>query len=159
MGGCQYRFNPTEQYQRTKPGMGLETHCGGRTYPAFDQPEIVPVTVRDPNGDVRTEWVHTGEFLSRDHDDPYCPAHGGTPAPPPRVLTMAELQAKAAELETGRAELIGELERAGVDVPSALRAIEQVRSDVVKAAIEEPVTAELVEEVTDAEAKPKRRVS
>jgi hypothetical protein len=122
MGSCQYRFSATEIYQRTKPGMGVETHCGGLTFPALDEPEMVPVTVKDPDGGVRTEYRHTGEFLPRGKDDPHCPAHGGTPEPPPRVLTWHELKAGAEELEGQRRAYVAELERAGVPIPGALTA-------------------------------------
>jgi hypothetical protein len=119
MGGCQYRFNASEQYQRQTPGAGVETHCGGRTYPLHDEPEMVPVTVRD--GDtVWTEYQHTGAYLPREREDPYCPEHGGTPAPPPRVLTELELAAKAQQLELQRSEFVAELERAGHEVPPQL---------------------------------------
>ena len=119
MGGCQYRFNASEQYARQTPGAGVETHCGGRTYPLHDEPEMMPVTVRD--GDTTwTDYRHTGEYLPRAQDDPYCPAHGGTPAPPPRVLTAVELGTRAEQLELQRREFVAELERAGHDVPAAL---------------------------------------
>lgn len=88
MSQCQYRYNPTEQYQRTKPGMAPETICGARTYPAVDEPEIVPV----PRGDGTTEFRATGKLNPRPYDDPYCPAHGGSPEPPPEPVSMHQLQ-------------------------------------------------------------------
>ena len=120
MGHCRYAFNASEIYARTAPGAGVETHCGAATYPAVDEPEMVPVTVRDDDG-IRTEYVHTGEYLPRPHDDPYCPAHGGMAAPPPRVLTMAELTAAGEQLEAARRAYVGQLERAGVEIPGALQ--------------------------------------
>jgi hypothetical protein len=121
MGGCQYRFNPSELYQRTGPGMAPESHCGGRTYALADEPEMFPVTVVDEDGSARTEYRPTGSFLPRAHDDPYCPAHGGTPPPPPRVLTWAELQVQAQELEVQRRSLVDELARAGHEIPQVLQ--------------------------------------
>lgn len=88
MGQCQYRYNPSEQYARTTPGTAPETICGARTYPAIDEPELVPV-VAYVGGPV--EYRATGRFLPRGFDDPYCPAHGGMPEPPPSPVTMVEL--------------------------------------------------------------------
>lgn len=89
MGTCQYRYNPSEQYQLQHPGAGIETSCGARTYPAIDEPELFPVT--DVNG--VTVMRETGRTLARAQDDPYCPRHGGMPEPPPPPVTMAELEA------------------------------------------------------------------
>lgn len=126
MGACVYRYNPSEIYRMRVPGAGVETHCGGRTYPMVDEPEMVPVTVRDPDGATRTEYQHTGEYLPRAEHDPYCPAHGGVPEPPRRVLTPVELAGQAESLELARRNLVAELERAGYPVPAALRpALEQ----------------------------------
>ena len=120
MGSCQYRYNASEIYQKQTPGAGTETHCGGRTWPALDEPEMVPVTVRDGE-DVRTEYHHTGQWLPRAADDPHCPAHGGTPEPPPRVLTWVELAGQGEQLESARRAYVAELERAGVAIPQALQ--------------------------------------
>jgi hypothetical protein len=89
MGTCQYRYNPSEQYQLQHPGAGIETSCGAQTYPAQDEPELFPVT--DVNG--VTVMRETGRLLARAQDDPYCPAHGGMPEPPPPPVTVAELEA------------------------------------------------------------------
>ena len=131
MGSCQYRFNLTEIYQKTKPGMGVETHCGGRTYAAVDEPEMLPMTIRDDNGDAHTEYVHTGSYLPREVDDPHCPAHGGTPEPPPRIKTTAELISAGQALEAARQEYLAELERAGLplDVPANQLALERSEAD------------------------------
>jgi hypothetical protein len=88
MSQCQYRYNPSETYQRTKPGMAPETICGARTYPAIDEDELLPVTY----GDGRTEFQKTGRQIARGYDDPYCPMHGGSPEPPPLPVTMPELE-------------------------------------------------------------------
>lgn len=90
---CRYRYSPTELYQRTKPGTAPETHCGARTYYAYDEPELVPQTVTDDDGQPITIHVRTGRMLARVLPDPYCPAHGGTPEPQPEQLHMAELEA------------------------------------------------------------------
>ena len=94
MGACTYVFNPSEIYQRTKPGQGVETTCGARTFPAVDDPEIVPVRMPNP-GSAEAIWSYlpTGKMLPRSQDDPYCAAHGGSPEPPPPPVSMAELQA------------------------------------------------------------------
>ena len=88
MGQCQYRYNPSEQYQRTKPGMGVETICGAPTYPAVDEPELSAFARSDGVFEMRP----TGRYIPRGHDDPYCPAHGGTHEPPPPPVTVAELE-------------------------------------------------------------------
>jgi hypothetical protein len=87
-GQCQYRYNASETYQRTKPGMGPETMCGGRTYPAVDEPELSAVNY--PDG--RIDFRPTGRFLPRGYSDPYCPAHGGSPEPPPPPVSLPELE-------------------------------------------------------------------
>lgn len=87
MGQCQYRYNASEQYQRTKPGMAPETHCGARTYPAVDEPEIAAF----PRGDGTVQFRATGRYLPRGYDDPHCPAHGGTEEPPPPPVTTDQL--------------------------------------------------------------------
>jgi hypothetical protein len=88
IGQCQYRYNPSETYQRTKPGMAPESMCGARTFAAVDEPEIMPY----PRGDGTTEFRATGRFIARGFDDPYCPAHGGSPEPPQMPVTMPELE-------------------------------------------------------------------
>jgi hypothetical protein len=88
MGECRYVFNPSEVYQRSGPGGGVETHCGAVTYPAVDEPELVPVQAADGTIDYRP----SGRLLARVHDDPYCPGHGGTPDPGPVPVSMAELE-------------------------------------------------------------------
>lgn len=88
MGQCQYRYNPSEQYQRTKPGQAPETICGARTYPAVDEPEIAAY----PRGDGSVEMRATGRFVPRGYDDPHCPKHGGMEEPPPPPVTMTELE-------------------------------------------------------------------
>lgn len=88
MGQCAYTYNASENYQRTKPGMAPETICGARTYPAVDEPELQALTY--PDG--RIEFRKTGRLLARGYDDPYCPAHGGTPEPPPPPVTETEVQ-------------------------------------------------------------------
>jgi hypothetical protein len=113
VGHCRYLFNPSELYQRTKPGQGVETMCGALTFPAVDDPEIVPVRVRTPGVAEHTwSYLPTGKMQPRSYDDPYCPAHGGSPEPPPPPVTMADLQAAheaylelAARFEHGQAEL------------------------------------------------------
>ncbi len=92
MGTCQYQYGPSELYQRTRPGTAPETCCGARTWPLHDNPEFVRVTEAGPDGPVH-RMVSTGRLLPRRHDDPYCPAHGGTPAPEQPVVPLAELQA------------------------------------------------------------------
>lgn len=89
MGQCQYRYNPTELYQRTKPGMAPETICGAQTFPAVDEPEIQAYTEFAGGPLV---YKPTGRMLARGYHDPYCPAHGGTPEPPPPPVTIPELE-------------------------------------------------------------------
>lgn len=92
-GHCTYVFNPSEIYQRTKPGMGVETTCGALTWPAADEPEIVARPVRQPGiAEITYQYLNTGRMLPREHPDPYCPAHGGSPQPPPPPVTMDELE-------------------------------------------------------------------
>lgn len=88
-GTCQYLYNPSELYQRTKPGQGIETQCGGRTWPAQDEPELGMVRL----GDGTVEYRPTGRMVERSHPDPYCPAHGGSAEPPPPPVSQAELAA------------------------------------------------------------------
>lgn len=88
MGQCQYRYNPSEQYQRTKPGMAPETICGALTYPAVDETERIPVA----RADGVMEMMETGRMIARGYHDPYCPAHGGTVEPPPAPVTLPELE-------------------------------------------------------------------
>jgi hypothetical protein len=112
VGACTYVFNPSEIYQRTKPGQGVETTCGALTFPAVDDPEIVPVRMKTPGvAEVTWSYLPTGKMQARSQDDPYCPAHGGSPEPPPPPVTMADLQAAhdaylelAARFEHGQAE-------------------------------------------------------
>lgn len=87
-GQCQYRYNPSEQYQRTKPGMAPETICGARTYAAVDEPEIMGF----PRGDGTVEFRASGKMVPRGYADPHCPMHGGTPEPPPEPVSMNQLQ-------------------------------------------------------------------
>lgn len=129
MGACQYRFNASEIYARQFPGAGVETHCGARTFPAQDEPEMLPVTVRDDDG-TRTEYRHTGNYLPRGTDDPHCPEHGGFPAPPPRVLTAVELAAQGEQLEIERRKYVEELQRAGVEIPGALHPVPAIPATV-----------------------------
>lgn len=99
MGYCQYRYNPSEQYQRTAPGCAPESHCGARTYPMQDEPEIVPVT-EYVDGQPVGRMAFSGRYVNREHDDPHCPAHGGSPAPPAPVITLAQvLEARSRLLE------------------------------------------------------------
>lgn len=121
MGSCRYQYNPSEQYQNRVHGGGTETHCGGETFHLEDQPEMLPVTVRDNDGNVTTVYQHTGQYLPREDPDPYCPRHGGTPEPPPRVLTWQELKEGAERLEMERRQYVAQLEAAGVEVPDALK--------------------------------------
>ena len=88
MGQCQYRYNPSELYQRTKPGQAPETICGARTYPALDEPEMVALS----HGNGVLEMRETGRLMPRGYDDPFCPSHGGTAEPPPPPVTTAELE-------------------------------------------------------------------
>jgi hypothetical protein len=101
VGHCTYQYNASEIYQRTKPGQGVETVCGGLTFPAIDEPEIVPVRMPNPGVAEAVYSYHaTGRMLPRAQADPFCPRHGGSPEPPPPPVTMAELQAAhAAYLE------------------------------------------------------------
>ena len=92
MGFCIYQRNPSELYRRTTPGTAPETVCGGRTFPAVDEPEIVVVkTGMGPDGAIY-EYRPTGRHVPRATDDPYCPDHGGSPAPPPPAVEMADLE-------------------------------------------------------------------
>lgn len=88
-GLCRYQFNPSELYQRTKHGMGVESHCGSKTFPAVDIPEVYV------DGG---QFHETGRMVAREHPDPYCPAHGGSPEPPPPPVTKAQLEAARATL-------------------------------------------------------------
>lgn len=85
---CRYQYNPSEQYQRGRPGQGVETICGGRTYPANDEPELMQVRLADGT----VEYRESGRYLPRAQPDPYCPAHGGSPEPPPPPVTPDELE-------------------------------------------------------------------
>lgn len=114
MGTCQYRFNPSEMYQRSQPGMGVETSCGARTYAAIDDPELAPLTGLDGT----VQWKLTGRMMPRSHDDPYCPGHGGTPEPPEPPVTQAELQAAHDQF----AELAARFQRQSGLVPSVAAA-------------------------------------
>lgn len=95
-GHCRYAFNASEIYQRAKPGMGVELTCGAATFPANDEPEIVPV--RKADGEY--EYRPTGRHLTRAQPDPFCPAHGGTPEPPPPPVDAADVQQAYAQLVT-----------------------------------------------------------
>jgi hypothetical protein len=93
-GSCQYRFTATELYQRTAPGTAPESHCGARVFAMRDEPEVVPQTVRAPDGELMTAFVKTGRMLPREHPDPHCPEHGGTPEPEPDPsFDLAQLEA------------------------------------------------------------------
>ncbi len=76
MGECLYRYNDSEKYQR---GMLNETHCGARTWTAFEDQDETYIHPDDGLLHVRTIKVPKGS------DDPYCPAHGGTVAPPQAI--------------------------------------------------------------------------
>jgi hypothetical protein len=96
MGSCEYRYNVSENYQRTKSGMAPETHCGGRTYPAQDEPELRYIQDLVDNGEGGfvpvDRMVPTGRLVNRDRDDPYCPLHGGCPEPPAVQVTLTEIE-------------------------------------------------------------------
>lgn len=137
MGHCTYQFNASEIYQRSKPGHGVETVCGGLTFPAVDDPEIVPVRVPNPgSAEAVYSYVTTGRMLPRSQADPFCPRHGGSPEPPPPPVTMAELQAAQASY----LELAARFQR---DQPEAA-ALEGVALPSLPAseAADAPVTAE-----------------
>jgi hypothetical protein len=93
VGMCRYVYNPTEQYQRTRPGTAPESCCGARTYPAVDEPELVPVAPEIIDGQAFHRMVPTGRVTARGQDDPWCPRHGGSPDPGPPPVSLAELQA------------------------------------------------------------------
>jgi hypothetical protein len=119
VGHCTYQFNPSEIYQRTRPGQGVETVCGGTTFPAVDDPEIVPVRMPNPGSAEAIYSYHaTGRMNPRPQDDPYCPVHGGSPEPPPPPVTMEQLQAAhAAYLELAARFDSGTADRAVTGVP------------------------------------------
>ena len=125
MGFCHYQYNPSELYRRTKPGTAPETTCGGRTFPAMDEPEVVVVrTGMGPDGAVY-EYRPTGRSMARAQDDPFCPGHGGSPPPPPPAVTVAELeQAYTAyqELMSRYTAQPGAVPAAAGPVPGALTA-------------------------------------
>lgn len=125
MGQCQYRYNPSEQYARTKPGTGPETMCGARTYPAIDEPELVPV-VAYVGGPI--EHRATGRLLPRGFDDPYCPVHGGMPEPPPPPVSMAQLEA-AYEQYTALASRFGGAIPVAVPAPAEITSGQEVKTD------------------------------
>jgi hypothetical protein len=120
-GACRYSYNPSETYQRTRPGYGVETHCGAITFAALDDPEIVALT--QPDGTVK--FAHTGRMLPRSYPDPYCEFHGGTPEPPAPPVSVAELEAA----HTAYVELAGRFQMqaggaltAAVEAPAELAA-------------------------------------
>jgi hypothetical protein len=94
-GYCQYRYDASELYKRTKPGMGVETLCGAPTYPAQDVPEMI--VVQDENGVLSHKA--TGRYVVRETRDPHCPRHGGSPEPPPPPVTEAQLQIAASQYQ------------------------------------------------------------
>lgn len=124
MGYCTYQYNPSELYKRTAPGTAPEVTCGARTFPAVDDPEVVPVRSHMGSQGAVYEYRHTGNFVARSHDDPYCPAHGGSPEPPPPVVTLDELEARRqAFLElVGRyqAQHLSALPQGSEDAPLAI---------------------------------------
>lgn len=89
MGHCRYAYNPSELYRLTPPGSAPETCCGRPTFPVVDEPETA--VIRGPNGEAMA--IPTGRLVAREHDDPYCPMHGGSPEPEPQPLTAGELAA------------------------------------------------------------------
>ena len=122
-GHCSYVFNPSEIYQKTKPGMGVETTCGALTWPAADEPEVVARAVRQPGiAEVTYQYLHTGRMLPREHPDPYCPAHGGSPEPPPPPVTMDELEAA----HTWYAQLAARFQAESGAIPVAVPAPAQI---------------------------------
>lgn len=141
MGHCSYIFNPSEIYRRTKPGQGVETMCGALTFPAVDDPEIVPVRVPTPGVAAASySYLPTGNMLPRSQDDPYCPQHGGSPEPPPPPVTMAQLQA-AHEAYLQLAERFQHDTGAGLP---------ELQGVPLPAAAEPPVTAEQLQQASDA---------
>jgi hypothetical protein len=93
-GTCRYAFNPSEIYQRAKPGQGVEITCGAQTWPANDEPEVA--AIRRP--DDTFEYRPTGRVLARAQPDPYCPRHGGSPEPPPPPVDATDVQYAYAQL-------------------------------------------------------------
>lgn len=71
-GYCKYEYTPSELYRN--PGTG--TTCGRVTHHAYDVPEKRQVQSDDGS----QQWVETGQMLARQHPDPFCPLHGGTPS-------------------------------------------------------------------------------
>jgi hypothetical protein len=90
-GRCRYLYNASEQYQMQTPGSGVESNCGATTYPIVDEPEIVPVTIRPPEGNPYVTFQKTGHLLPREKPDPYCPVHGGTQPVEQTTITFAEV--------------------------------------------------------------------
>jgi hypothetical protein len=72
MGDCQYHYTDSELYQR---GAMNETHCGARTWPAYEQRDETYLHPVDNLMHIRTVTV------PREDHDPFCPEHGGTPSP------------------------------------------------------------------------------
>lgn len=150
MGICQYRYSPSEQYQRTRPGMAPESCCGAPTYHLADEPEMALVSVRYGD-EVVDEWHPTGRMVPRAHPDPYCPAHGGTPEPPPPPVSMSDLElahAQYLELAQRFQEQTGGAITAAVPEPAALAApteFDRVAAQADVSALEPPVTAEDVQ--------------
>lgn len=95
-GYCVYRYNPSEIYQRSKPGQGVETVCGAPTFPANDIPEIVNV----PDEDGNLVWKHTGRFVTRVERDPHCPKHGGSSKPPEPPVSASDVAKAQARLQS-----------------------------------------------------------
>ena len=78
------------------PGSGVESHCGAVTYPIVDEPEIIPVTVRQDGGlPPYVTYQKSGHVLPRPTPDPYCPGDGGTTPPTGPVVDLAQVQAAA----------------------------------------------------------------
>lgn len=93
MGFCSYQFNASELYRRTKPGQAPEVTCGARTFPAVDEPEVAVVRTGMGSDGAIYEYRPTGRHIARPTDDPHCPAHGGSPEPPPPPVSLDQLQA------------------------------------------------------------------
>jgi len=125
MGSCRYRYNPSELYARTPNGAAPETHCGARTFPLYDEPEIVYRMVEQEGGGPVHQPVATGVFLPRSHDDPYCPAHGGTPEPDPATMRVF-LERSAAQKQQ---ELDAINHQLAISAPKDQTSIEQQPAD------------------------------
>ena len=124
-GSCRYVFNPSELYQRTKPGQGVETVCGAPTWPIADEPEIAARPVRQPgSAEVTFTYIRTGRMLPREVPDPYCPAHGGSAEPPPPPVQMWELE----QLYQQYRDLAARFQAETGMLPADVRAPEQIEA-------------------------------